>query len=69
VPYRGSAPAMTDLLAGSIHLMFEYPNPGLELIRAGRVRPLAVAARAAMPVWCISPRSASGATRTSSSPT
>ncbi|PHK92997.1 ABC transporter substrate-binding protein [Pseudoroseomonas rhizosphaerae] len=44
VPYRGSAPALTDLLAGAIDLMFEYPNPGIENIRAGRIRPLAVAA-------------------------
>ena len=44
VPYRGGAPALADLLAGSIDLMFEYPTPGLEMMRAGRIRALAVSA-------------------------
>ncbi|MBL6457344.1 tripartite tricarboxylate transporter substrate binding protein [Belnapia sp. T6] len=44
VPYRGSSPALADLLAGSIDLLFEYPNPGFEMVRAGKIRPLAVAA-------------------------
>jgi tripartite-type tricarboxylate transporter receptor subunit TctC len=44
VPYRGGAPAAADLIAGNIDLMFEYPSPGLEMIRAGRTRALAVAA-------------------------
>lgn len=44
VPYRGGTPALADLLAGSIDVMFDYPNPGQEMIRAGRLRPLAVAA-------------------------
>ena len=49
VPYRGGAPALADLLAGSIDLMFEYPNPGLEMIAAERIRPLAVAAPERLP--------------------
>lgn len=49
VPYRGGAPALADLLAGSVHLMFEYPNPGIEMIRAGRIRPLAAAAPERLP--------------------
>lgn len=43
VPYRGGAPALADLLAGNIDMMFEYPSPGIEMIRAGRTRALAVA--------------------------
>lgn len=50
VPYRGGAPALADLLAGSIDLMFDYPNPGVEMIRAGRTRPLAVAAAQRLPM-------------------
>lgn len=50
VPYRGGAPALADLLAGSIDLMFDYPNPGVEMIRAGRTRPLAVAAAERLPM-------------------
>lgn len=48
VPYRGSAPAQTDLIAGRIELMFELLPGTIGLIRAGSVRPLAVASRARM---------------------
>lgn len=50
VPYRGSAPAQTDLLAGRIELMFELVPGVIGQIRAGGVRPIAVASRARMPV-------------------
>jgi tripartite-type tricarboxylate transporter receptor subunit TctC len=42
VPYRGSAPAMTDLLSGSIQVMFENVPTALPHIRAGSIRPLGV---------------------------
>jgi tripartite-type tricarboxylate transporter receptor subunit TctC len=42
VPYRGSAPALTDLLGGQIQLMIETTPASLEHIRAGRFRGLAV---------------------------
>ena len=42
VPYRGSAPAMTDLLGGSIQVMFENIPTALQHIRAGSIRPLGV---------------------------
>jgi tripartite-type tricarboxylate transporter receptor subunit TctC len=42
VPYRGSAPALTDLVAGHIQLMFTDLAPSLELIRSGKVRVLGV---------------------------
>jgi tripartite-type tricarboxylate transporter receptor subunit TctC len=42
VPYRGAAPALTDLLAGQVHVLFDpMPNP-IEYIKAGKVRPLAI---------------------------
>jgi tripartite-type tricarboxylate transporter receptor subunit TctC len=49
VPYRGAAPALTDLIAGQVELLFDNLPTSLEYIRAGKVRPLAVttAARAA----------------------
>lgn len=40
VPYRGGGPAMTDLMAGTIHSMFDSMPSSLPQIRAGRVRPL-----------------------------
>jgi tripartite-type tricarboxylate transporter receptor subunit TctC len=42
VPYRGAAPAMTDLLAGQVQVVFDNLPTSLEYIRAGKIRPLAV---------------------------
>jgi tripartite-type tricarboxylate transporter receptor subunit TctC len=42
VPYRGGAPAMTDLLGGQVQVMFDNLPTSIEHIRAGKVRPLAV---------------------------
>ena len=42
VPYRGTAPALNDLLGGYIQLMFSDLGPALPLINAGKIRPLAV---------------------------
>jgi len=42
VPYRGAAPAMTDLLAGQVQFYFSTTPSCIEHIRAGRVRGLAV---------------------------
>ncbi len=43
VPYKGSAPAMTDLLGGQVQLMFSDAPTALPQIKAGKVRVLAVA--------------------------
>jgi tripartite-type tricarboxylate transporter receptor subunit TctC len=42
IPYKGAAPAMADLLAGRVHLMFDNLASALPSIRAGKVRALAV---------------------------
>ncbi|MGA8077027.1 MAG: tripartite tricarboxylate transporter substrate binding protein [Xanthobacteraceae bacterium] len=42
VPYRGTAPALNDLLGGYIQLMFSDLGPALPLINAGKLRALAV---------------------------
>jgi tripartite-type tricarboxylate transporter receptor subunit TctC len=42
VPYRGSPPALTDLLAGQVQLMFSPLPPSVEYVRSGRLRALAV---------------------------
>ncbi|HEY7248608.1 MAG TPA: tripartite tricarboxylate transporter substrate binding protein [Xanthobacteraceae bacterium] len=42
VPYRGSAPALIDLLSGQVQLMFDLMPASIGYIRAGKLRPLAV---------------------------
>src|SRR5437016_1781340 len=42
VPYRGSAPALTDLLAGQVQVTFEIMTASIEYIRAGKLRALGV---------------------------
>ena len=49
VPYRGSAPAMTDVMGGQIPALMESLPTALGNIRAGRLRPLASSEAAADP--------------------
>jgi tripartite-type tricarboxylate transporter receptor subunit TctC len=49
VPYRGEAPALTDLMGGSLQLLFGILAASAEHIRAGRLRALAVTGATRMP--------------------
>jgi tripartite-type tricarboxylate transporter receptor subunit TctC len=42
VPYRGQAPALTDLLAGQVQVLLNSPPASIEYIRSGKLRALAV---------------------------
>ncbi len=42
VPYRGSAPALTDMISGQVQVMFDNIPTSIEHIRAGKLRALAV---------------------------
>jgi tripartite-type tricarboxylate transporter receptor subunit TctC len=42
VPYRGAAPALTDLLGGQVQVMFDNLASSLPYVRAGKLRPLGV---------------------------
>jgi tripartite-type tricarboxylate transporter receptor subunit TctC len=42
IPYKGSSPALQDLVGGQVSLMFDNLPPSLPHIRAGRLRALAV---------------------------
>ena len=49
IPYKGGAPAMADLLAGQVELMFDNLANALPNVRAGRLRALAVTTLARSP--------------------
>jgi tripartite-type tricarboxylate transporter receptor subunit TctC len=49
IPYKGSAPALTDVIAGHIPLMFSDTVPSLPLIREGKVRALGVSSAIRLP--------------------
>ena len=43
IPYKGNGPALTDVLAGQVQLMFAAPGAVIQHVRSGRLRALAVA--------------------------
>ncbi len=45
IPYKGSAPAMADLLGGQIHLMFENLPVAIQHVRSGRIRAIGMTSR------------------------
>jgi tripartite-type tricarboxylate transporter receptor subunit TctC len=42
VPYKGSGPAMTDVVGGQVPVIFDALGPAIAFVKAGKVRPLAV---------------------------
>lgn len=42
VPYKGSAPALTDLVGGSVQVMFDNVPSAAPMVKAGKLRALAV---------------------------
>ena len=50
VPYRGSGPAVIDVGAGRVDMMFDAVPSLLPLIQAGKLRPLAAASAARNPI-------------------
>jgi tripartite-type tricarboxylate transporter receptor subunit TctC len=49
VPYKGGAPAMTDVLGGRVDFLFDNLPGVLPNVRAGLVKPIAVTAKARVP--------------------
>jgi tripartite-type tricarboxylate transporter receptor subunit TctC len=43
VPYKGTAPALSDLLGGQIPLIWSTPNSLMQYVETGKIKPLAVA--------------------------
>jgi tripartite-type tricarboxylate transporter receptor subunit TctC len=50
VPYKGSAPAVTDLVAGQVQIMFDPLQSVLSNIKGDRIRALAVSSKSRSPV-------------------
>jgi tripartite-type tricarboxylate transporter receptor subunit TctC len=50
VPYRGAAPAVQDVAGGQVPMMIVESGGGLPMIKAGKLRPLAVVSARRMPV-------------------
>lgn len=46
VPYKGSSPAITDLIAGNLDLMFDYAAVVLPFVQSGKLKALAVTGKA-----------------------
>jgi tripartite-type tricarboxylate transporter receptor subunit TctC len=63
VPYKGSAPALNDLAAGHIPVMFSDIPPALGLVQAGKVRALGVTTAARVPAIAGVPSIAEGGLR------
>ncbi len=50
VPYRGSAPALSDLISGTIDVIFEGIIPATPFLQSATIRPLALAVTTSAPV-------------------
>jgi tripartite-type tricarboxylate transporter receptor subunit TctC len=51
VPYRGGAPGLTAVMAGEVNAMFINQDAALPLVRAGKLRALAVASKERNPLF------------------
>src|ERR1700730_13302967 len=49
IPYKGSTPAVTDLIAGQVQVMFDVTPTALPQIKAGKLRPLGVTTTERLP--------------------
>ena len=51
IPYKGAAPAVTDVLGGQVPIMFASTSTSVDLIRAGRFRALGVGSAKRSPLF------------------
>jgi tripartite-type tricarboxylate transporter receptor subunit TctC len=51
IPYKGNAPAITDLVGGQIMLMFDQVSTSVNYIQSGRLRGLAVTSKKRSPLF------------------
>lgn len=60
IPYRGAGPALQDLIAGQVDMMFDGLGSSAAHIKAGRIKPIAVAADKRAPGFPDVPTAAEG---------
>ena len=51
VPFKGNAPALTELLAGRVDMIFDQPASSEAYVKAGKMKALAVTSRTRMPAY------------------
>jgi tripartite-type tricarboxylate transporter receptor subunit TctC len=51
IPYRGAGPALSDLIAGNVDMLFDGLGSSAQHIRGGRIKALAVAAQQRVPAF------------------
>ncbi|AMN39299.1 Bug family tripartite tricarboxylate transporter substrate binding protein [Rhodoplanes sp. Z2-YC6860] len=51
VPYKGSAPALTDLIGGHVSMYFSSMPPAIELVKEGKIRALGVTGLTRSPIF------------------
>ncbi|VTU45507.1 tripartite tricarboxylate transporter substrate binding protein [Variovorax sp. PBL-E5] len=51
IPYRGGAPALTDLVGGQVDLMFSATSASGPFVKSGKLRALAITSAARVPEW------------------
>jgi tripartite-type tricarboxylate transporter receptor subunit TctC len=51
VPYKGTAPAVTDVIAGNVSMILTGVPPQLGFVKSGRLRPIAVATAKRLPMF------------------
>jgi tripartite-type tricarboxylate transporter receptor subunit TctC len=51
VPYRGSAPALTDVIGGQVELIFNNMPSSISFVQSGKIRALAVTTAERSPLW------------------
>ncbi|RCW69438.1 Bug family tripartite tricarboxylate transporter substrate binding protein [Pseudorhodoferax soli] len=49
VPYKGASPAITDVIAGHVPIVFENVAPTMAFIQSGKLRPIAVTSPSRLP--------------------
>ena len=63
IPYRGGAPALTDLASGTVDLMFSATSASGPFVKAGKLRALAITSGKRSPEWPQLPTVAESAVR------